>query len=226
MDYVAAFLEGVITFVSPCLLPLLPVYLAFFAGGAGGEREDGSKAHTLARALGFVLGFCIPFTLMGAFAGAVGSLLVAWRRPLELICGLVVVALGLSYLGVLPAAPFAGAVRMGKGASRPGVIGAVAFGLAFAVAWTPCVGTFLASALSLAASSASALHGIAMLACYSVGLGVPFVLAALLVDQLEGAFAWVKGHYDVVNRVSGALLVVVGLLMACGLLGTWMSLLS
>lgn len=226
MDLLAAFLEGIVTFVSPCLLPLLPVYLAFFAGGMGEERGDGSQAHTLARAVGFVLGFCIPFTLMGAFAGAVGSLLLVWRRLLELICGVVVVALGLSYLGVLPAAPFAGAVRMGKASSESGVLGAIAFGLAFALAWTPCVGTFLASALSLAATSGSVARGVAMLLSYSAGLGVPFVLAALLVDQLEGAFAWVKGHYDVVNRVSGVLLVVVGLLMACGLLGSWMSLLA
>jgi cytochrome c-type biogenesis protein len=96
----------------------------------------------------------------------------------------------------------------------------------FAVGWSPCVGTFLASALGLAAQAASAARGVAMLACFSAGLGVPFVLSALLVTQLEGAFVWVKGHYELVNRICGLLLVVVGVLMATGRLGTWMALLA
>ena len=100
------------------------------------------------------------------------------------------------------------------------------FGVVFAVGWTPCVGAFLGSALSLAASSAHTVTGVLLLLCYSLGLGLPFVIAAVLIDQLEGAFTWVKAHYDIVNRVSGALLVLVGALMATGLLGFWLRLLA
>ena len=233
MGYLACFFEGIATFVSPCLLPLLPVYVAFFAGNAGKDASgesaldtDGLNMRALVRALAFVLGFGFPFTLMGAFAGALGSLLVSYRRVLDVACGLVMVLLGLGYLDVVPVRPFAGSVRMGSWARGAGVVSAVAFGAAFAVAWTPCVGTFLASALSLAASSGSAVQGTVMLACFSLGLGVPFVLAALLIDQLEGTFAWVKAHYDVVNRVCGVMLVAVGVLTACGYLGSWLSVLA
>lgn len=233
MGYLACFLEGIATFVSPCLLPLLPVYVAFFAGdaGRGGRDEsslesDGPSSRALVRALAFVLGFGIPFTLMGAFAGVLGSLLAAHRRLLDVACGAVMVLLGLGYLDLVPVRPFSGSVRMGRWADGAGALSALAFGAAFAVAWTPCVGTFLASALTLAASSGSAAQGTGMLACFSLGLGVPFVLAALLIDQLEGTFAWVKSHYVVVNRVCGAALVAVGVLTACGLLGGWMSALA
>lgn len=225
MGYLAAFFEGIITFVSPCLLPLLPVYLAFFAGGDAPEHAEHARGSSLLRALAFVVGFAVPFMLMGAGAGAVGSMLVRYRRLLEAVCGLIVMAFGLSYLGVLPQL-FSGVLRPRGGAAEAGLGSALLFGATFAVAWTPCVGTFLASALSLAASSGSVATGVAMLGCYSVGLGVPFVLAALLMDELQGAFDWIKGHYELVNRCCGTLLVAVGLLMAVGLFGSWMRLLG
>jgi cytochrome c-type biogenesis protein len=284
MEYLITFLEGVVTFLSPCMLPLLPIYLSFFAGGAdvgataadaattgapkpnepnaaarssvvavtansasdapnvAGPNADepssmasapnpsaqsarrSSVGHTLLCAVCFVLGFGLVFVAMGAFAGTLGALLLRYRRVLDIVCGAVVVALGLSYLGVLPLPSFG---RSSTGARGPvrSPLGCFIFGMVFSVSWTPCVSTFLGSALSLAAASASATKGIALLTCYSLGLGLPFVLAALAVDQLSGAFGWVKQHYDVVNKVCGVLLVVVGLLMASGWLGTWLGML-
>ena len=217
MAYLAAFLEGIVTFLSPCLLPLLPVYLAFFAGNGAKGGEGASLVSTLMSACAFVVGFSAPFILMGASAGALGSVLASHRRLLEVTCGVVVIVLGLSYLGVLKVNFFQRMARSGQTSRREGPVGALLLGVAFAVGWTPCVGTFLASALSLAASTGSALQGVAMLGCYSLGLGVPFVLCAVLIDQLEGALAWVKSHYDIVERVSGVALVVFGLLMVVGI---------
>lgn len=226
MTYLAAFFEGVITFVSPCLLPLLPVYLAYFAGGVTSDDEGGSTMRTALGAAGFVAGFSLLFMALGAFAGTLGSLLFVSQRWVDLVCGLVVILLGLNYLGVVKIELLSRTVRLDSGAPRAGILGPFLLGIVFAVGWSPCVGTFLAAALSLAASSGGALQGTVMLLCYSLGLGVPFVLTAVLAERLEGAFAWVKAHYDLVNRVCGVLLVVVGVLMATGHFGTWMRLLA
>ena len=218
MDLLLTFLEGIITFVSPCILPMLPIYLAYFAGDAGAE-DEGRTRRTIICALGFVLGFGLLFTLLGAFAGTLGSLLVRYQRVLDVVCGAVVVLLGLNYLGVLRIGVLNRTWRSGPRASSHGFAGCVLFGLVFAVGWSPCVGTFLASALSLAASSANALTGVGLLLCFSAGLGLPFVLSAVLINQLESAFTWIKKHYDFINKVCGGLLVAEGVLMAFGLLG-------
>ena len=225
MEYLVTFLEGVVTFVSPCLLPMLPVYVAYFAGGSTGQGEGGVGRALLCGAC-FVLGFTLVFVAMGAFAGALGSLLLRHQRVLEVICGAFVVAMGLGYLGVWqPPWQLVGGARSAEVAPRtPG--SSVLFGLVFGVAWTPCVGTFLASALSLAASSASAGKGVALLLCYAMGLGIPFLVSAVLIDQLVGAFAWIRAHYEAINRACGVMLVVVGIAMAAGLFGSLLRLLS
>ncbi len=215
MDYLLTFLEGVVTFVSPCLLPLLPVYLAYFAGG---DAEEADLRRTVCSALCFVAGFTLVYALLGAGAGVVGTLLVRHRTAFNIGCGVVLVLLGLNYLGVLRIPALERTWRKGPSAKTKGYLGTLLFGVVFAIGWSPCVGTFLASALSLAASSASAGEGMALLLCFSAGLGVPFVLSAVLINQLQGAFAWVKQHYDVINKVCGGLLVVEGILMAVGLL--------
>lgn len=225
MDYVVTFLEGVITFVSPCLLPMLPLYVAYFAGGAepGGP---GQPRRTLVCALGFVLGFGLLFTVMGAFAGSVGALFLRHQRMLDVLCGLLMMLLGVNYLGILRVPVLQRTWRPSVSVMPRTFASSMLFGMVFAIGWSPCVGTFLASALSLAASSADLATGIGLLLCYSAGLGLPFVLSALLINQLEGAFVWIKRHYDAVNKVSGALLVAIGLLMITGTMSLWLRLLS
>ena len=225
MDYAITFLEGVITFISPCLLPMLPIYVAFFAGNAG-DKQRGSMRRTLLCAAGFIIGFTAVFTLMGALAGTLGSLLARWQTVLDTVCGIIVIVLGLNYLGVLRIPLLQRTLKPESDVVPRGFGSSLLFGIVFAIGWTPCVGAFLGSALSLAASSAQTGKGVALLLCYSLGLGLPFALAAILIDQLEGAFAWVKAHYSVIDRVCGALLVIVGVLMATGLLGSWLRLLA
>ena len=238
MNYVITFLEGIITFISPCMLPLLPVYVAYFAGGVDAmDTSDASEAEqaalrrarlktTTIAACGFVLGFGLLFTLMGAFAGAIGGFLMRYQQILNLVCGLIVVIMGLSFMGVLKIPLLQKTMRLDNPSKGHGFFASMLFGCVFAIGWTPCVGAFLASALSLAATTGSVAQGVALLACYSLGLGVPFILAAVLIDQLEGAFNWVKRHYRVINAVCGGLLVVVGVLMATGHLGLWLGALS
>ena len=220
MEYLISFLEGVITFISPCLLPMLPIYISYFAGG--GER---SVARTLKGALGFVLGFTAVFVAMGALAGTIGGFLSKYQTLVNILCGTIVVIFGLSYLGVLKFRIFRGRGH-DLDTEDLGFFPAVLFGVVFSIGWTPCVGAFLGSALMLASQQGSMVQGILMLLCYSAGLGVPFLISAVLIDQLKGAFNWVKAHYDVINRVCGALLILVGIAMASGTLGRLLNLLN
>ena len=220
MQYLISFLEGLITFISPCLLPMLPIYLSYFAGG--GER---TVKKTMTGASGFVLGFTLVFVAMGALAGTVGSFLTRYQAWVNLIGGIIVVIFGLNYVGLLRLNLFRG-VGKSMDISAGGFAQSVLFGIIFSVGWTPCVGAFLGSALMLASQQGHVLEGVGMLLCYSMGLGVPFLMSAVLIDKLKSAFNWIKGHYRLVNLVSGGLLVLVGLLMAGGMLGKWLALMN
>lgn len=220
MQYVIAFLEGIITFISPCLLPMLPIYISYFAGG--GER---SVRKTLSGALGFVTGFSIIFVILGALAGTIGSFLRAHQTAVNIISGLIVIFFGLNFLGVFHINLFRG--------SKKNVIkedmnffSSLVFGVIFSLGWTPCVGAFLGSALMLASQQGHVLKGMGMLLAYSLGLGIPFMLSAVLIDYLKSAFNWIKKNYRVINIVSGCLLVLIGVMMATGTLGRLLSLLS
>ena len=220
MQYVISFLEGIVTFISPCLLPMLPIYISYFAGG--GERSTG---RTLKCALGFVAGFTAVFMAMGALAGTLGSFLREYQTVVNIVSGLVVIFFGLNFLGVLKVNLFRGGQRSVDTVNM-GFFSALVFGAVFSVGWTPCVGAFLGSALMLASQQGHVLEGMLMLLAYSLGLGIPFVLSAVMIDYLKSAFAWIKRHYTVINAVSGCLLVVIGILMATETLGRLLNLLS
>ena len=220
MQYLISFLEGIITFISPCLLPMLPIYVSYFAGG--GQR---STKRTLICACGFVLGFTCVFVSMGALAGTIGSFLKEYQTAVNLISGGIVILFGLNYLGILNFNLFRGGSR-GANTRELGFFSALAFGVIFSVGWTPCVGAFLGSALMLASQQGTVLAGTLMLLCYSLGLGIPFLLSAVLIDQLKGAFGWIKAHYSIINRVCGALLILVGVAMATGTIGRLLNLLA
>ena len=220
MSYAIAFLEGIITFISPCLLPMLPIYISYFAGG--GER---STKKTLTGALGFVLGFTVVFTAMGALAGTLGSFLREHQTMVNLVSGLIVILFGLNFLGVVKLNLFGGS-RNAFNTDNMGFGSAVLFGVIFSLGWTPCVGAFLGSALLLASQQGSIFAGTMMLLAYSLGLGVPFILSAVLIDNLKTTFDWIKRNYKIINTISGVILVVIGILMATGTFGRLLSLLS
>ena len=221
MVYFITFLEGLITFISPCLLPMLPIYVMYFAGG-GGRGKWG----TLKNACGFVLGFSMTFILLGAFAGSLGMLFKKYQLWVNLVSGLVVILFGLNFLGLLRLGIFRGGIQKNGGIRCNGFFSSVLFGIVFSVGWTPCVGAFLGSALMLASQQGSVSTGILLLLCYSLGLGIPFVVSALLLQKLQGAFGYIKSHYQMITRISGALLILVGILMMTGLLGKILGALS
>lgn len=220
MQYLISFLEGIITFISPCLLPMLPIYISYFAGG--GER---TTAKTLKNATGFVLGFSLVFVAMGALAGTLGSFLTRYQTGVNLIGGGIVILFGLNYMGVLHLNFFRGSGRS-MHRNEMGFWQALVFGVVFSVGWTPCVGAFLGSALMLASQQGHALEGMTMLLCYSLGLGIPFLMSAVLIDKLKGTFNWIKAHYNLINQICGGALVLVGLLMATGTLGRLLAFLN
>ena len=220
MQYLIAFLEGIITFMSPCLLPMLPIYLSYFAGG--GEQNT---RRTLTAAAGFVTGFTALFVAMGALAGTLGSFVARHQTVVNLVCGLIVIFFGLNFLGVIKVTLFRGS-RHAVQTGNMNFFSALVFGMVFSVGWTPCVGAFLGSALALASQQGHVVGGMLMLLAYSLGLGVPFLLSALLIDRLKTAFDWIKRHYDIINKVCGGFLILVGLLMATGLMGRFLNLLS
>ena len=207
MTYLITFLEGIITFVSPCLLPMIPIYVTYFAAG-----EEVRTSIVLRNALGFVLGFTCVFIAMGALASSVGAFFIEYQSAVNVVCGLVVIAFGLYFLGIIKINLFHGAKNPLAG-RQLGFFSSVLFGVIFSVGWTPCVGALVA-------------QGVILLLCYSAGLGIPFVAAAALIDKLKGAFTVIKQHYDIINKVCGWFLVAVGVLMATGLLGGFLRLLS
>ena len=219
MQYLILFLEGVITFVSPCLLPMLPIYVSYFAGGT---QKNGKRIAL--NALGFILGFTAVFVLLGALAGTLGNLLREYRVVVNIVTGAVVILFGLHFLGLFRLS-FLRGVSVSLEASA-GFFSAVLFGLVFAVGWTPCVGAFLGSALMMAANAGHVLEGMLMLLVYSLGLGLPFFASAILIDRLREAFSFIKRHYRVINVISGIFLILVGVLMAVGLFDRFLAILS
>jgi len=210
MTYILLFLEGIITFLSPCLLPMLPLYLSYFAAGEQNRRR------TLGNALGFVLGFSCVFVALGAFAGTLGWLLQQYSVVVNIVTGLIVVALGLHFLGLLKLSflfrlkrPQASTQQLRFGSS-------VLFGLAFSAGWSPCIGPMLGTALMQASQRGGALDGAIMLLLFSLGMALPLVACALLMDQLKGALAFLRRNQRAIHVVSGMLLVLIGVAMALG----------
>lgn len=222
MQYFILFLEGIITFISPCLLPMLPIYISFFVG----EQTEGKKQRALIHSIAFVVGFSTVFILLGAFAGTLGSFLLKYKTALNVVTGLIVIIFGLNFIGILKI-PFLNQIKKSnytvKGHT---MISCFIFGIIFSIGWTPCVGAFLGSALLLASQQGSMLKGILMLLVYSLGLGIPFILSAVLIERLKSTFTWIKKHYQIITVISGLLLVIVGISMIFGWMDRLLSLLS
>lgn len=277
MEFLLTFLEGLASFISPCMLPMIPLYLSYFAGddetdgqespiaadentraieedqisedvdfssenaaekddvieetsvatcSKGGEENKTTskkKYRVLARSLFFVLGFTLMFVVFGGLAGLVSGYISKYKTIINIVAGIVVIIFGLSYIGLFRLPFFKGL----KGVRKiNGVWSAFLFGIVFAVGVGPCTGAFLGSALALASTSGTAVKGILLLLSYSLGIGIPFIATALLTDRLKRLFGFIKRHFKVVKIVSGSLLVVMGILIAAGVMDKLGALLS
>lgn len=211
MDYFLTFIEGLLSFISPCILPLLPVYLAYFAGASA---TTGRTKHTVAvNALCFIGGFSLIFILLGALAGSFGVLVSEWLGYIQIAFGLILILLGLNFTGLITI-PFLSKNASGTfNTKKYGCGASFVMGILFCAGWIPCVGSFLSAALISAANSQTVFRGILLLASYSLGLGLPFFLSAILMDYLNKAIMFLKKHHKWVSIISGVLLMLLGVRM-------------
>lgn len=274
MNYLLTFLEGLASFISPCMLPMIPLYLSYFAGEDEASEQEpqtvldeensetaslqqteqltntaaealvspaendasvkeeakdtvnlkaaeskkkarNKKYRVLVRSLFFVCGFTLMFIVFGGVVGLVSGYISKYKKIINIIAGVVVIIFGLSYIGLFGLPVFKG---LKKSYRVNGVWSAFLFGIVFAVGVGPCTGAFLGSALALASTSGTVVKGILLLLCYSLGIGIPFIITAVLTDRTKKLFGFIKRHFGVIKIVSGSLLVVMGILLAAGVM--------
>ena len=218
---------GLVSFLSPCVLPLVPAYLSYVTGLVGLDLEEPKRGRMLAGTALFVLGFTAVFVSYGALFGGLGAVLLEYQRELEVVLGLLTIAMGLAFIGVLPG--FNRDVRVHR-VPVVGLAGAPLLGVLFGLGWTPCIGPTLAAVQALAITEASAVRGAVLTLFYCLGLGLPFILTAVAFRRAAGAFDWVKAHYVGIMRLGGGMLIALGLLLVTGAWGelaaamrTWIS---
>src|SRR5215468_12795134 len=215
-----ALLAGVVSFLSPCVLPLVPPYLVYLAGTslermAGAEPKPQVRRDTIIAALLFVAGFSTVFVALGAGASAIGALLRYYSHELGIVAGIAIIVMGLHFLGITPINFLYRQARLDV--QKPvGLWGAYVMGLAFALGWTPCIGPILATILAVAATEATVLKGAGLLAVYSLGLGVPFIIAAFAVEPFAAFLARFRSHLIHVERAMGGLLILTGIAFLAG----------
>jgi cytochrome c-type biogenesis protein len=212
-----AFVAGVVSFTSPCCLPLMPGYLSYVSGVAGEPSAAVAvRSRVISSSVLFVLGFATVFTILGAGASALGGAILRNRPVFMAIAGAFVIVIGLAALGLLRIPFLYREARIDLSRIKAGPLGAVPMGMAFALGWTPCIGPVLAGILTAAAATQTVWTGAALLFVYSLGLGVPFVLLAVGYAKAGSAFGWLRRHGRAIERVGGALLVLMGILMVTG----------
>src|SRR5262247_3637071 len=220
VSVLAALFAGLISFLSPCVLPLVPPYLVYLAGSslerlAGAEAEPLVKRDVLVAALLFVAGFSTVFVALGAGASVIGSLLRFYSHELAIVAGIAIIVMGLHFLGITPIAFLYRQKRVDV--QKPvGLWGAYVMGLAFAFGWTPCIGPILAAILAVAASEATVTKGAGLLAVYSMGLGIPFLIAAAAVEPFAAFLSRFRAHLGTVEKAMGGLLVLTGIAFLTG----------
>ena len=208
MDYLLTFLEGIASFISPCLLPMVPIYISYFIG----EDNNNNKKQIL-NSVGFVLGFTTVFLILSIFASQLGAILSNNIRYIKILFGAVIIAFGLNYMGLLNIKFLNKSKIQNMDTKNFNFLKAILFGILFSVSWTPCLGTFLSSALLLIAREQDIIKGIILMLLYSIGLGIPFIISAILIEKLKNVFNFIKKHYDIIKRISGVILIGAGVYM-------------
>lgn len=204
MECIITFIEGIASFISPCVLPVIPVYISYFA------TENKSTKKGIINSLGFVSGFTIIFILLGIFAGTFGKLVHSYSSYINIILGAFLLLIGLNYIGLIKI-KFLNITKGIKGDTKDlTFITSILFGMIFSLSWTPCVGAFLSSALILASTTGSILKGGILLFIYSLGLGLPFIITTLFLEKIKTTFDFIKKNYNIINKISGSILILYG----------------
>lgn len=208
MNYVFTFLEGIASFISPCLLPMLPIYISYFVG-----KDDKKTSKAILNSIGFVLGFTIVFLVLSIFASTLGRLISGSIKYIKIAFGIIIILLGLNYMQILKLNFLNRTKRFKTDTQNLNFFKSIIFGILFSISWTPCIGTFLSSALLLIAKQQNVIEGITLMLVYSVGLGIPFIISAVLIEKLKEMFNFIKRNYDKVKIISGLILIVMGIYM-------------
>lgn len=208
MEYVFTFLEGVASFISPCLLPMLPIYISYFIG-----EEESNKNKKIINSIGFVLGFTIIFIILSVFASSLGKLISESIKYIKIIFGIIIILLGLNYIDIIKLKFLNKSKSQKTNTKNLNFIKSLIFGIVFSISWTPCIGTFLSAALLMVAKSQDILKGILLMFIYSIGLGIPFILSVILMEYLKNVFNFIKKNYGVIKKISGSILIFMGIYM-------------
>lgn len=206
MEFLITFVEGLASFISPCILPIIPVYISYFSA----ENKNSKKA--IINSLGFVIGFTIVFILLGIFAGTLGSLIHKYSSYINIILGLFLIIIGLNYMGIIFIKILNKSKEIKQNKKDLTLISSCFFGIIFSLSWTPCVGAFLSSALIMASTTGSVLKGATLLLLYSLGLAIPFITTTIFIEKLKKTFDFIKKHYNIINKIAGSILILSGLI--------------
>ncbi len=206
MEYVFTFIEGIASFISPCLLPMLPIYISYFIG-----EDDKKTKKAILNSIGFVLGFTVVFLILSIFASSIGGVLSHYIKYVKIVFGILIILLGLNYMEILNLKLVNKSRVVNNNTKDLNFIKSILFGILFSISWTPCIGTFLSSALLLIAKQQDFVKGLILMLLYSIGLGIPFVVSVILIEKLKNAFAFIKKHYNKIKIISGIILIVMGI---------------
>lgn len=207
MEYIFTFVEGIASFISPCLLPMLPIYVSYFVG----KNSDEKNNKALINSIGFVTGFTILFMMLGIFASSIGTLISSNIKYIKILFGIIIILLGLNYADIIKIKLLNKQSNMKANTQNLNFIKSMLFGMIFSISWTPCVGAFLSSALLLIAKEQDVIKGIILMLLYSIGLGIPFIISAVLLDKLKNVFMFIKKNYGIIKKISGIILILMGI---------------
>lgn len=205
MEFLFTFLEGIASFISPCVLPMLPIYIYYFAG-----KEDSKTSRALLNSIGFVIGNTIIFILFAIIASYAGALALGIQKYIKILFGVVIIILGLNYMGILKIKFLNKEIRIKNKIDDFTFFKTILFGMMFSISWTPCIGSFLGSALLLIANKQNILQGILLMLVYSIGFGIPFIISAVLIEKLKNFYNLIKKNYKTIKIISGVILIVMG----------------
>lgn len=208
MDYIFTFLEGIASFISPCILPMLPIYISYFLG-----KENKSTKKAIINSVAFTLGFTTVFVILSIFASQISIIFGNRLKYIKILFGIIVILLGLNYTGILRLNFINKSSNINYKAKDLNFIKSLLFGAVFAVSWTPCIGTFLSSALLLVAKQNSMARGILLILVYSLGLGIPFVVSTIFIEKLKDLFTVIKKNYKIIKIICGIILILMGIYM-------------
>lgn len=205
MEFLFTFLEGIASFISPCVLPMLPIYISYFAG-----KEDSKTSRALLNSIGFVIGNTIIFILFAIIASYAGAIALGIQKYIKILFGVVIIILGLNYMGILKIKFLNKEIGIKKKIDDFTFFKTILFGMMFSISWTPCIGSFLGSALLLIANKQNILQGILLMLVYSIGFGIPFIISAVLIEKLKNFYNLIKKNYKTIKIISGIILIVMG----------------